>query len=123
MSETIIVPVDDMRRGFTRYTKSEAVERGFQRYVTVAKFKRAIKRFETTDPWPFGRFMGAEPWSEPLEHSAWNRSRRSTSCGAEVTVEAGMSFPEPESEPLKKKSGLASTPGDVDPDSQHQQYD
>ena len=53
MSEAINLPVGDMGRGFTHYTKSEAVERGFQRYVTVATSNKTINRFETIDPWPF----------------------------------------------------------------------
>ena len=43
----------------------------------------------------------AESGSEPAEHSAWNRSRQGILWRAGVTSEAGISFPEPESEPLK----------------------
>ena len=44
MSETISLPVEDMGRDFTRYTKSEAVGRCFQRCASVAMSKRASKR-------------------------------------------------------------------------------
>ena len=60
-------------------------------------FNRATKRFKMTDPWP----RGAEPWTEPVEHSAWNRNPRSISFGVGLTAEARIEFPEPESVPLK----------------------
>ena len=49
------------------------------------------------------KLSGEEPGSargRAMEHSAWNRIHGNVLCGAGVTSEAGISFMEPESEPL-----------------------
>ena len=89
-----------MGRGFIRFTKSEAVERGFQRCVTVGNVQKSHLtlrngRSLAKKVQGCGAVRGAGgtfcPEPEPPEHFML----------AGVTVEAGMSFPEPESDPLK----------------------
>ena len=111
LSETISLPVDDTGRGFTRYTKSDAVERGFQRCVTVATSDRAIKRFEMNDPGPFkerpgcraliaaGGLFCLEP--EPPEYFM-----RGGSHSRSWDI-----FPGPRVRATKNFAGLASIPG------------